>query len=77
MTCMRHFDHKYRTLLNELFKKPNGVFSPNQVKDYYSRVEFQVRGSPHSHGLYWLNDAPKYDEGNNFTQKINDLFFNY
>lgn len=63
VTCMRHFDHKYRTLLNELFKKPNGVFAPNQVNDYYSRVEFQVRGSPHSHGLYWLKDAPKYEEG--------------
>jgi hypothetical protein len=32
------------------------------LEDYFSRLEFQMRGSPHSHGLYWVKDAPTYDE---------------
>lgn len=32
------------------------------MTDYFTRYEFQIRGSPHDHGLYWLKDAPKYVE---------------
>lgn len=39
-----------------------GVFAPYEPADYFHRLEFQMRGSPHSHGLYWLKDAPVYDE---------------
>lgn len=28
------------------------------VKDFWYRVEYQHRGSPHVHGLLWLRDAP-------------------
>jgi hypothetical protein len=58
VTCMRHFDHRYRALLNILLKNDCGIFSPFKLKDYFSRLEFQMRGSPHSHGLYWIEDAP-------------------
>ncbi len=69
VTCMRHFDRKYKVLLKELFKKEHGVFEPYKVDDYYSRIEFQMRGSPHSHGLYWIKDAPTYIPGT-FTYKL-------
>lgn len=39
-----------------------GVFAPYESSDYFHRLEFQMRGSPHSHGLYWLKNAPVYDE---------------
>jgi hypothetical protein len=39
-----------------------GAFAPYESSDYFHRLEFQMRGSPHSHGLYWLNNAPVYDE---------------
>ena len=29
-----------------------------KVKDYFYRVEFQLRGSPHTHCLFWIEDAP-------------------
>jgi len=60
VTCMRHFDHKFRALLNGIMKPQNGMFHPYKLEDYFSRMEFQMRGSPHSHGLYWIKDAPVY-----------------
>jgi hypothetical protein len=69
VTCMRHFDHRYRALLNILLKNECGIFSPFKLKDYFSRLEFQMRGSPHSHGLYWIEDAPFYVEGDFQSEK--------
>ena len=32
-----------------------------QINDFFYRVEFQQRGSPHIHMLIWIKDAPKLD----------------
>ena len=32
-----------------------------KVKDYFYRVEFQQRGSPHTHCLFWIEYAPKFE----------------
>lgn len=40
------------------FKK-NVLGSKFNVSDAWSRYEWQGRGSSHSHGLYWLSDAPE------------------
>lgn len=32
------------------------------MTDDFRRIEYQMRGSPHSHGLYWIENAPEYDE---------------
>ncbi len=29
--------------------------------DYFYRVEFQQRGSPHVHCLFWIENAPRID----------------
>ncbi|XP_050339187.1 uncharacterized protein LOC126765663 [Bactrocera neohumeralis] len=58
VTCARYFDYRYRQIL-KLFKDNTGIFGTHFVKNYYWRVEFQQRGSPHIHGMYWLNNAPK------------------
>lgn len=31
-----------------------------EVADWFYRVEYQQRGSPHIHMLIWLEDAPVY-----------------
>ena len=31
-----------------------------QVVDFFYRVEFQQRDSPHIHGLFWIKNAPEY-----------------
>lgn len=34
-----------------------------KIKDYfYYRIEFQQRGSPHVHCLFWVEDAPKLND---------------
>ena len=45
----------------EFFKvlKTN-VSSLGILTDYYLRIEFQHRGSPHVHSLLWIQNAPKY-----------------
>lgn len=41
-------------------KPPDGIFNKYELQDYFTRVEYQVRGSPHSHGIYWVKNAPRY-----------------
>ena len=37
----------------------NGAGKPiGEIKDYFWRVEFQQRGSPHIHSLWLVKDAP-------------------
>ncbi|XP_035813472.2 uncharacterized protein LOC118471686 [Amphiprion ocellaris] len=33
-----------------------------EIKDYFYRVEFQQRGSPHVHCLFWIENAPLIDK---------------
>ncbi|KAK7481048.1 hypothetical protein BaRGS_00027684 [Batillaria attramentaria] len=59
VTCARHFDYRVqvlfrRVILSEL--QPLG-----KVTDYFFRVEYQQRGSPHTHCLLWVEDAPEAD----------------
>ena len=46
------FNRKYEDFIFNHFKQFFGM------KDYWFRVEFQHRGSPHIHGIVWLNGAP-------------------
>ena len=59
VTCSRYFDHRVHEFLNTVLKsncEPIG-----KVRDYFYRVEFQQRGSPHIHMLVWVENAPKLD----------------
>jgi len=40
------------------------IFEKFRLSDYYWRIGFQHRGSPHSHGMYWLTNSPKVDANN-------------
>lgn len=35
----------------------------------FRRTEYQLRGSPHSHGLYWIQNAPEFDEDDHETEQ--------
>ena len=45
-----------------------------KIADWFYRVEYQQRGSPHIHMLLWLEDAPVYgrneDDVTSFIDKI-------
>ena len=52
----------------------NGPSKPiGQIKDYFWRVEFQQRGSPHIHSLWWVEDAPTV-EGRRKAPGFNDKY---
>ena len=56
VTCSRYFDHRVQEFINTVLKsscEPIG-----KLIDYFYRVEFQQRGSPHIHMLVWIENAP-------------------
>ena len=63
VTCARNFEHMVQLFLRDILKsalKPIG-----EVIDFFYRVEFQQRGSPHIHSLFWVKDAPRYGKNSN------------
>ena len=56
MTCARHFDYQISQFItNFLLSKAQPL---GNISDWFYRVEYQQRGSPHIHMLIWLEDAP-------------------
>ena len=43
----------------------SSVMPVGEIVDYFYRVEFQQRGSPHIHGLFWVKQAPQYEKNPN------------
>jgi len=58
VTCARHFDHSVHEFFNTVLKSPLSPFG--KLADFWYRIEFQHRGSPHMHCLLWLSDVPVY-----------------
>ena len=60
VTCCIYFKKKIDTIMN-ILQSPtkSNPFGNNSVTDYFARIEFQQRGSPHAHILLWLKDDPK------------------
>ena len=70
VTCMRHDDHCFQELMKLVLKPKEGIFAPNNLTDCFSRLEFQARGSPHSHELYWVQNSPEFFEGDKDPKKL-------
>ena len=60
VTCVRHFDHRVSQFIETVLKSPHSPLGI--LQDFFYRVEFQQRGSPHIHMLAWMQGAPKYGE---------------
>lgn len=56
VTVARMFDHRFQIFHKEVILSPAEPIG--KVVDYFHRVEFQQRGSPHMHCLYWVENAP-------------------
>ena len=58
VTCARNFEHMVQLFIHEFIKSS---YQPiGEVVDFFFGVEFQQRGSPHIHGLFWIKNAPEY-----------------
>ena len=60
VTAMRMFDQRVDTFIKKvILANANPI---GKVIDFFYRVEFQQRGSPHIHCLFWVKDAPEFDK---------------
>ena len=56
--AVSHFHYRWMALWEEIL---NGDSKPlGEIEDYFWRVEFQARGSPHVHMMLWIKDAPNF-----------------
>ena len=58
-----HFERRWTALLQ--FIKDSKIFG--EVVDYFSRVEFQNRGSVHLHGFLWIKNSPDLNNDDHST----------
>ncbi|KAL6486235.1 hypothetical protein MHYP_G00056270 [Metynnis hypsauchen] len=72
VTAMRMFEKRVEALMN-LIQSPAQPIG--EVIDYFYRVEFQQRGSPHIHCLFWVKDAPEFE--NDMDQDVCDFIDRY
>ena len=58
VTCAKHFYYQVNQFLtNSLLSSAEPL---GTISDWFYRVEYQQRGSPHIHMLIWLDDAPEF-----------------
>ncbi|XP_062597817.1 uncharacterized protein LOC134259232 [Saccostrea cucullata] len=60
VTVARVFEHRFHVFQRDVISSPSEPIG--KVVDFFQRVEFQQRGSPHMHCLYWIENAPKLNE---------------
>lgn len=56
----RMFDHGFQKFLKEVIMSDAAPIG--QIKDFFYRIEFQHRGAPHAHCLFWVENAPRVDK---------------
>ena len=56
--CSRYFHHRIQKFFKYFIMGPHSPFG--KVIDYAHRTEFQKHGSPHIHGLLWVDNTPKF-----------------
>lgn len=72
VTCARNFDQMVQLFIHDVLR--SDVIPVGDVADYFYRAEFQQRGSPHIHALFWIKYAPQYGKSSeeevvNFVDK--------
>ena len=63
VTCARNFEHMVQLFFRDFLKSP--LKPIGEIVDFFYRVEFQKRGSPHIHCLFWIKNAPQYGKDSN------------
>lgn len=73
VTCARYFYHRVQSFVNNVLK--HSSMPIGKMTDFFYRVEFQQRGSPHIHMLIWIENAPIFEKSEN--QAITDFIDRY
>uniref|UniRef100_A0A3Q3GL43 ATP-dependent DNA helicase n=1 Tax=Kryptolebias marmoratus TaxID=37003 RepID=A0A3Q3GL43_KRYMA len=69
VTVMRMFEKRVDALFRDLILSPAQPIGP--VDDYFYRVEFQARGSPHIHAVIWISGAPEMEDPSCCDEVVN------
>lgn len=71
VTLSRQFMFRFNALMRVLKSKSNYILG-HELVDFWWRVEFQLRGSPHIHMIVWCKDMPDFNspEGINLLESI-------
>ncbi|XP_077060992.1 uncharacterized protein LOC143713566 [Siphateles boraxobius] len=75
VTAARMFDYRWHCFLKDVIMSPAQPIG--KIKDYFYRVEFQQRGSPHVHCLFWVENAPKLNEDNEDNDALVAAFIDH
>ncbi|EDS32999.1 tetratricopeptide repeat protein, tpr [Culex quinquefasciatus] len=59
VTCCLYANKLFSVIMQILQSKTHSPFGKYYVTDYFKRIEFQHRGSPHVHAVLWLANDPK------------------
>ena len=72
VTCARHFDYQINKFINHFLI--SDIAPLGKIGDWFYRVEYQQRGSPHIH-MFWLEDAPVFgvDDDDRVTAFIDKI----
>ena len=71
VTCVRFFDQRVQTFINVILKGPHNPHG--EIQEFFYRVEFQHRGSPHIHMPMWVKKAPEYDNEQNSDKEVTEF----
>jgi ATP-dependent DNA helicase PIF1 len=52
LIAAHHFHYRFKSFMEMVMKPKFGIV------DYWYRYEWQARGSPHTHGLFWMAGSP-------------------
>lgn len=55
-SAARHFDYRLQAFFTNMLRHASIL---GQLKYYFYRIEFQMRGSPHCHAILWYADGPE------------------
>lgn len=70
VSCAIYFNKLVNVIMLILQSTKVSPFGKYRVLNYFKRIEFQHRGSPHAHILLWLDNAPKDALGENYHEAI-------
>lgn len=73
VSCAEFFNNKLKEFMKYL-KSKTGPFKDNPIEHYLWRIEYQMRGTMHAHGMLWLKDAPKFNPDDTSTFEENESF---
>ena len=65
VTCARNFEHMVQLFIKDVLKCT--AMPLGEIADSFYGVEFQQRGSPHIHALFWVKGAPAYGKASDDT----------